>query len=86
MGKYIDADYLKEKIIKIYEVASKKGYRITDESLMYLIEKVRGKDSVDIVRCKDCIHYGDVGDCEVHPYDGRFNRQYFCADGEKKKD
>ena len=37
-----------------------------------------------VVRCKDCVHYGDVGDCEVHPYDGRFNREYFCADGELK--
>lgn len=41
-------------------------------------------DAVPVVRCKDCIHYGDVGDCEVHPYDGRFNVNYFCADGEKK--
>jgi hypothetical protein len=37
-----------------------------------------------VVKCKDCTHYGDVGDCEVHPHDGRFNREYFCADGEYK--
>ena len=41
-------------------------------------------DAVPVVRCKDCIHYGEVGDCEVHPYDGSFNVNYFCADGEKK--
>lgn len=38
-----------------------------------------------VIRCKDCTHYGDVGDCEVHPHDGRFNREYFCADGERRK-
>lgn len=39
---------------------------------------------LDVVCCKDCIHYSEVGDCEVHPHDGRFNVNYFCADGQKK--
>lgn len=37
-------------------------------------------DVVEVVRCKDCIHYDDVGECEVHPYDGRFNVNYFSAE------
>ena len=41
-------------------------------------------DFVEVVRCKNCKHYDEVGECEVHPYDGRFNVNYFCADGERK--
>lgn len=42
-------------------------------------------DFVEVVRCKDCKHYGDAGDCEVHPYDGRIGVNYFCEDGERKE-
>lgn len=42
-------------------------------------------DFVEVVRCKNCTHYDDVGECEVHPHDGRFGVNYFCADGEKRE-
>lgn len=48
------------------------------------IQELPTADVMEVVRCKDCIHYGEVGDCEVHPYDDRFNVNYFCADGERK--
>ena len=48
------------------------------------IKRMPTADVEEVVRCKNCIHYDDVGECEVHPYDGRFNVNYFCADGERK--
>lgn len=41
------------------------------------------QETADIIRCRDCKHYGEVGNCAVHLYDGRFNRDYFCADAER---
>jgi len=48
-------------------------------------EKAEEPRIAAIVRCRDCIHYGEIGDCEVHPYDGRINRNYFCADAERRE-
>lgn len=46
-----------------------------------IVEDFPAADVAEVVRCKDCVHYGNVGDCEVHPFDGRFSANYFCADG-----
>lgn len=60
------------------------GYNMQDCSVgaEYIISAPT-VDAVAVVRCKDCIYYGEVGDCKIRPYDGRFNVNYFCADGEK---
>lgn len=50
------------------------------------VEAWNKRVELEIVRCKECIYYGEVGDCEVHPHDGRFNVNYFCADGERRND
>lgn len=45
-----------------------------------------GFELMVVTRCKDCCHYGEIGDCDIHPHDGRFNREYFCADAERRQD
>ena len=61
-----------------------------DPKLAYCIERIKAVDAVEVVRCKDCKHYGyepyDNGDkcCEywgewIFPYDDDF-----CSCGERK--
>lgn len=81
--RLIDADALHKSLEEVYEHPDS---MLRDSAWWFFgrLEDATTVDASSIVRCKDCIHYGDVGDCEVHPYDGRFNVNYFCADGEKK--
>lgn len=66
----------RQKALKLERLAE----RITEAQQ----KKQRGFELMAVVRCRDCIHYGECGDCDVHPYDGRFNQDYFCADAERK--
>lgn len=36
-----------------------------------------------VVRCSECRHYCEDRQCSVHPYDGVFSPNYFCASGER---
>lgn len=62
------------------ELCNVQGYVDPDECSCFR----DNENFVEVVRCKDCTHYDEVGECEVHPHDGRFNVNYFCADGEMK--
>ena len=79
MARYIDADLLIKNIARINDLR-----RLSTKTVGEAISNTPTADVVEVVRCKDCVHYGEVGDCEVHPYDDRFNVNYFCADGERK--
>ena len=55
--------------------------------LSQLHEAVRNLPSVDaveVVRCKDCIHYEGIADCECVLQCG--GTMWFCAWGERKSD
>jgi hypothetical protein len=43
-------------------------------------------DAVEVVRCKDCKHQDEYGDCDIH--DDWFTRKpdSFCCYGERKSD
>ena len=45
-----------------------------------------GKDSVSVVRCKDCKHYNAGFECLIEGYGIDRPKDWFCADGERKED
>lgn len=80
MARYIDADKADVERISCFY-----GAECRLEDVQEWLDEQPTADVVKVVRCKDCIHYDDVGECEIHSYDGRFNVNYFCADGERRR-
>ena len=87
--RLIDANALKEKA---------EPEEVTGEGIVYVqdIDEAPTVDAVEVVRCKDCIHYDNSeGICWCHLnskfYPGGFDwhsfPEYgFCSYGERKKD
>ena len=48
------------------------------------IKEIPPVDAVEVVRCKDCIHYKGMAECECVPECG--GTMWFCAWGERKDD
>ena len=52
------------------------------DAIMF-IKRMRSKETVSVVRCKDCKHYdADTQSC-LDGLDGIFQPDWFCADGER---
>lgn len=46
-----------------------------------------GKDLVEVVRCKDCVHYTEEpGKWMCEMYDWVHEGDWFCADGRRQED
>lgn len=52
------------------------------ESLVF--DCIPSADAVEVVRCKDCIHFDSEDDCEC-PMDVRYS-DFFCKMGERRTD
>ena len=65
MPRLIDADALADELAVLLE----RNTKLIDERLANLIEDAVDDaptvDAVEVVRCKDCIYYGDHGDEEM---------------------
>jgi hypothetical protein len=48
------------------------------------IKALPSVDTVEVVRCKDCIHYKGMAECECVSESG--GTMWFCAWGERKTD
>lgn len=48
------------------------------------IKNAKTIDAVEVVRCKDCIHYKGMAECECVPESG--GTMWFCAWGERTTD
>ena len=57
------------------------GYREMEDVVTF-VEKMKSVNAVEVVRCKDCIHYKGMAECECVPECG--GTMWFCAWGERK--
>lgn len=82
MSRYIDAD-----AFEVFGYDSQEG--TFDDGVRFVLEKIDAMptiDAVEVVRCKDCVHwkdegFDDAGKCEL--WNIVFEYDWFCADGEK---
>ena len=52
--------------------------------IWFAVNAIPCVDAVEVVRCKDCIHYKGMADCEYFLQCG--GTMWFCAWGERKTD
>lgn len=84
--RYVEANALREDAMKRAGVSEFEFYNCYPYwQFSKSIDEAPTANVVEVVRCKDCIHYGEEGDCEVHPYDGSMSTNCYCADGERKE-
>ena len=47
------------------------------------LRRIERGELAEVVRCGECMHYADVGLCELGQFSGeRINRHQFCSNGE----
>lgn len=68
-------------IIKSFESCTDKMNSVQQDDV--LVSRYVITDRIAVVRCSECRHYCEDRQCSVHPYDGVFIPDYFCASGEK---
>lgn len=84
MPRYIDADLLLERIYP-YNGVDKSKYAINAKAVFEAIRKSPTADVVEVVRCKDCVHYQD-GECNhfgYYTYAPEVDDNDFCSYGER---
>lgn len=78
--KLIDADKLQKDFVETH-----------DGKRLLLIDLAPTVDAVPVVRCKDCVHFGETENpcfnlchygCDEHMID--VSPDWFCADGERR--
>lgn len=77
MTRYIDADALVKELERY------------DDYAIDIVNDQQTADVVEVVRCKDCIHHKNAPkttDVWCERIDGLLQRNWFCADGERKED
>ena len=104
MARYIDADKINYTMASIYWGKDKDGkdiYRRTAIAIEREIDELSAADVVEVVRCKDCVHWGcvrstmiggRVGNCynDASPFrceqPPTMKPDDFCSYGERKSD
>jgi hypothetical protein len=93
--RLIDADAVKDSFCGVCSI--KKRYGESSEmcrdykdllgngcSVMRLIEAAPTVDAVEVVRCKDCKHYGTSG-CAMDAFSFDVTEESFCSYGERRE-
>ena len=89
MPKYIDANILLENLKKQYgeELGWECTVNMSDIGMM--IEDAPAVDSVEVVRCKDCVHYNTNCCAECFGWCEYFNMgmwdEHYCSCGKRKE-
>jgi hypothetical protein len=89
MARYVDVDALLDKLKKLKE---KWGFTFTAdgvEEAIFEVEEEPTADVVEVVRCRDCKHFGkDLGygkhDCKKYEMPYCLENDY-CSYGERKE-
>lgn len=96
MARYISADDLTKKIFPL-GIIENGNYSVNAKAVKVAIESTPTADVVEVVRCKDCIHYRKKEDslvydddtCDILYYcDGSHRtacEQDFCSYGKRKE-
>lgn len=87
MSRHIDADALYQKLYPL-DLADKRKYTINAKAVADAIASTPTADVVEVVRCKDCIHYEideeGFGHCgNSNGYDAKDYTDY-CNYGERR--
>lgn len=48
--------------------------------------KIADLPSIDLVRCKECLHYNAGFECLVEGYGIERDHDWYCADGERREE
>ena len=63
-----------------------KAYKIVLHHGSYAASaKIADLPSIDLVRCKECLHYNAGFECLVEGYGIERDPDWFCADGERSE-
>ena len=93
MAKYIDADALMEELSTMYKEPTSTedymtiGYDKAVADVVVTVHRQTTADVVEVVRCKDCVHHinaPQTTDVWCERIDGLLQRNWFCADGERR--
>lgn len=86
MSRYIDADVLKERMLKY-------GFRSADQTITEFVEDILPiADVVEVVRCKDCKHaeiqdYAPPSCRYCCKYSALYHaKNFYCSMGERRED
>jgi len=86
--KLIDADALIKNLVSIKDLRT-----LSTKTIGEAIEKTPTVDAVEVVRCKDCMHYGFTDNripeeqaWWCYFWDDVRSHDAYCSDGERKDD
>lgn len=91
MPKYINADEFLQKVQEHHYILrsfdNSKDFGMFDCGIKQVVDKMPAADVVEVVRCKDCIHFNDYNDSCEQCWGGLENpdEDEFCSRGERKK-
>ena len=80
--RLIDADEIKKREHDVV-LANGAKHRCFDTTMLYEIPTV---DAVEVVRCKDCVHYNGLRCYKIKGLDALRNLGDFCSRGERRED
>lgn len=91
MPRYINADDLKHDIAVLFKNNEELIDRWLAFQVDYVIDAHKDGGGVDLVRCKDCLHYENGFCYNPNTYDDEKTRgntipNWFCADGKRRED
>lgn len=90
MKEFIERAAVKDEILS-WAVCINHPELVSKEDTMYCIDSIPAADVVEVVRCRDCVHY-KKGSCNLHSvwpdqysdgYDCRPDDDDFCSYGER---
>lgn len=83
MSRYIDADALRHRVLYFADARNLNGNHEQAKAYnhcLIMIDESKTVDVVEVVRCKDCQHYGTPACQEWNDDDD------FCSHAERRKD
>ena len=71
--------------LKRDECAKEQAYNQALIECAEIVQKAPAIDAVEVVKCKDCIHYNAGFECLVEGYGIEREPDWYCADGERRE-